>query len=434
VAAEDEQPDDLRVEVAARSRENEDLREAGADAAPTAHRRPGRLRRASAWVLVFLASLLAIVSILVVFARNEVLDTDTYLATVGPLASDPAIQSAVAGALSRQLVEKVDVRNRVSNALPERAGFLTAPISSGLESLTNRVALKFVQSPAFERLWVSANRAAHRQVVSLLTGDQSGALTADRGKVSLDLGNVQARVKQALDTQGITIFDKVPTANGTSFVLFESDQLVKAQGWIRTLNRLAYLLPILSVICYAGGIFLTANRRRGLVRAAIGLAVAMGLLLVAVALGRDQYLSALRSSIPRAAAANAYDAVTAFPLGTTRVVLLVSVIIALAGIAAGNDRLRSWARSVNRPRWFVDSAVHRWTRAHRRLLQWLTLAVGFVVLIVWDNPTPRVAVITVIIALAVVGLIGALARQRLALAAGTEGRTGTGTGTGTESS
>ncbi len=403
-------------------------------------------------MLVFLASLLALVSILVVFARNEILDTDTYIATVGPLASDPAIQSAVAGAVSRQLVEKVDVQNRVSNALPEKAGFLAAPITSSLESLTHQVALKFVQSSAFEKLWVSANRAAHKQVVSLLTGDQSGALTADRGKVSLDLGNVQAKVKQALDKQGITVFDKVPTANGTSFVLFESDQLVKAQRWIRALNRLAYLLPILSVICYAGAILLSANRRRGLVRAAIGLAVAMALLLVGVALGRHQYLSALRSSIPRAAAANAYDAVTAFPLGTTRVVLLVAVIVALAGIAVGNERLRSWARSVNKPRWFADSVVHRWIRAHRRPLQWLTIAVGFVVLIVWDNPTPRVAVITLIVALAVVVLIGTLARQRVVLVVapggsggrspsetgantdtgtGTDTRTGTDTGTGT---
>ncbi len=47
-------------------------------------------------MLIVLASLLAIVSVLVVFVRNEVLDTNTYVATVGPLASDPAIQSAVA--------------------------------------------------------------------------------------------------------------------------------------------------------------------------------------------------------------------------------------------------------------------------------------------------------------------------------------------------
>ncbi len=375
-------------------------------------------------MLIVLASLLAVVSVLVVFVRNEVLDTNTYVATVGPLASDPAIQSAVATRVSQQLTKKVDVQKRVSDALPEKAQFLAAPIASGLESLTHQITLKFVQSPAFRELWVSINRKAHKQVVALLTGDNSGVLTADRGKVSLDLGNVEAKVKQALDKKGITIFDKVPTANGTSFVLFQSDQLTKLQGLIRALNRLAYLLPILSVVCFAGGVLLTENRRRGVVRAAAALAVGMGVLLVGVAIGRDLYLNALGTSVSLPAAANAYDAMSAFPLGTTRVVLLISVIIALIGVAVGNKRLRAWARSVDKPMWLVESSVHRWIRAHRRLLQWAVVAVGFVVIVVWDNPTPLVAIVIVVIDLAVVGLIGILAGRNQVLAGSPAGPSG----------
>ena len=41
-----------------------------------------------------LACILAVVSVLVVFARNEVLNTDAYVSTVAPLASNPAIQAA----------------------------------------------------------------------------------------------------------------------------------------------------------------------------------------------------------------------------------------------------------------------------------------------------------------------------------------------------
>jgi hypothetical protein len=436
MASDDEPLDALRGQLESLRQENEQLRESTEAQPPPPRRRPGRWRRLSSWVLIVLASLLAIVSVLVVFVRNEVLDTDTYVATVGPLASDPAIQSAVAGAVSKKLTEKVDVKQRVTNALPQKAGFLAAPITSSLESLTHQVALTFVQSSAFQKLWVSANRAAHKQVVSLLTGDNSGVVTSDRGKVSLDLGKVEAKVKQALDKQGITIFDKVPTTNGTSFVLFESDQLVKYQGLIKWLDRLSYLLPILTVVCYAGGIVLTENRRRGVVRAAIGLAVAMGVLLVGVSLGRNYYLNALKTSTPRVAAANAYDAVTAFPLGTTRVVLLVAVIIALVGIAVGNNRLRAWVRSVDKPRWLADSPVHRWMRSHRRPVQWATLAVGFVVLVVWDNPTPEVAIVTVLIALAVVGLIGAVAGRREILTpvpAGAGAGAGAGDGAGSSS-
>jgi hypothetical protein len=405
--------DELRLEVEKLRRENEELKASTGDGSPAHPRRRGRWRRLSAWVLIVLASLLAVVSVLVVFARNEVLDTNTYVATVGPLASDPAIQSAVANRVSEQLIKKVNVQQRVSEALPQKAKFLAAPIASGLESLTHQITLKFVQSSAFKKLWVTINERAHKQVVSLLTGDKSGVLTSDRGKVSLDLGNVEAKVKQALDKKGITIFDKVPTANGTSFVLFQSDQLTKLQGLIRMLNRLAYLLPILGVACFAGGILLTENRRRGLVRAAIALALGMGALLVGVALGRDLYLNALGASVSLPAAAHAYDAMTAFPLGTTRVVLLISVIIALVGMAVGNNRLRSWARSVDKPTWLVESSAHRWMRAHRRLLQWATLAIGFVVVVVWDNPTPRVTTLIVVIDLAVVGLIGIMGRHEV---------------------
>jgi hypothetical protein len=185
---------------------------------------------------------------------------------------------------------------------------------------------------------------------------------------------------------------------------------------IRLLDRLAYLLPILSVICFAGAVLLNENRRKGVVRAAMGLAVGMAVLLLGVAIGRNQYLNVLPSSVPRAAAANAYDAMSAFPLGTTRVVLLVAVIIALVGMAVGNNRIRSWVRTVNTPSWLADSAVHRWLRAHRRPVQWGVLAIGLLVLVVWDNPTPRVAIVTLVIALAVVGLVGFVAGRRAVLA------------------
>ncbi|MGH8997699.1 MAG: hypothetical protein ACRDYB_17020, partial [Acidimicrobiales bacterium] len=91
-------------------------------------------------------------------------------------------------------------------------------------------------------------------------------------------------------------------------------------------------------------------------------------------------------------------------------VLVVALVVALGGVAAGNRRLRSWVRSADKPAWLVDNAALRFLVAHRRPAQWGALAVGLVVLLLWDNPTPRIAVITAVIALAVVGLIGVLGR------------------------
>lgn len=45
-----------------------------------------------------------------VWARNQVTDTERYLATVSPLASDPAIQNAIADQITAQVFTYVDVR------------------------------------------------------------------------------------------------------------------------------------------------------------------------------------------------------------------------------------------------------------------------------------------------------------------------------------
>src|SRR5450631_3973045 len=116
-----------------------------------------RWRRISSWVLVVVACILSVLSVVTVFARNQLLNTDTYVSTVAPLASNPAIQTQVAKQVSQNLIAQTNVEARIKNALPPKAGFLTTPITSGLENVTNQIALKAVQSPAFEKVWVTAN-------------------------------------------------------------------------------------------------------------------------------------------------------------------------------------------------------------------------------------------------------------------------------------
>jgi len=129
-----------------------------------------RWRRISSWVLVVLACILSVLSVVTVFARNQLLNTDTYVNTVAPLASNPAIQTQVAKQVSQNLITRTDVEARVKEALPPKAGFLATPITSGLETVTNELALRVVQSKQFYTLWVGVNRASHKQLVALLTG------------------------------------------------------------------------------------------------------------------------------------------------------------------------------------------------------------------------------------------------------------------------
>ena len=371
-----------------------------------------RVRRVSAWIVLVVACILAMTSVLVVFVRNQALDTDTYVATVEPLASDPAVQSAVADAVSARLVAGVNLRQQVADALPPSAGFLATPISVGLKSVVQQTTLQFVQSDAFRTLWTTLNRAAHQQLVALLTGSAIGPVSTDRGQVRLDLGKVVDRVQRLLDANGITVFDGVSTRGSPQFVLFQSAQLERLQSLIRTLDRLAFLLPIVTVVLFVGGIWLGVDRRRGFVRATLGLSVAMAGLVAAFAIGRHQYLGAMSGITPHNAAAAAYDIVTGIPLATVRTVLGLSVVAALVGMAVGSPSLRARAGAVWPPRWPADGQVLRLLAAHGRQLELALFGMGMLVMAIWDNLAAGLSM------LVVAGLLALVDRRRSGPGAG----------------
>ena len=396
--------DGLKHTVEDLQKENEVLR--GAEEPKGATRPRHRLKAVFSWVLVVLACILAVVSVFAAFARNELLNTDTFVSTFTPLASNPAIQKAVAARVSDQLATRTDVEQRVKNALPAKAGFLAVPLTSEVKNVADQLTLKLVQTSAFQKLWAASVRKSHQQVVALLTGSEEGAFQSSNGEVTVDLSQIEAAAKKQLDAKGLTVFNKVPTVHGPDLVLFRSTQLAKAQRLTKLANSAVLILPIVTLLAFAGGILLTENRRKGLVRAAAGLALTMALLLVVASVARNQYLNSLLPSQPKDAAAAVIDTVSAVLLDTIRTILIVSALVALGAFIAGNSHVRSWVGSRSKPSWMTGGPVHDFVAAHRKGLQWAVLGVGLLILVVWNQPTPFVAVIVVLITLAVIGLVG----------------------------
>ncbi len=393
----------LRAEVGELQRENAALKRI---------RRRGRAHTFSSWVLLVLAFLLAIVSILVVFVRNEVLNTDTYVGTVAPLASNPAIQTAIADQVSQQLLAQGDVTDKVRRALPPRASFRATPIADGLGTVVTTATLKFVQSKAFEKLWVQMNRRAHGQIVTLLTGGSKGSLSTSNGTVTLDTSMVADQVIKQLDANGITVFNSVSTSKLPKFTLIRSTQLVRAQRVTRDLNKLALLLPLLTVVCLAGAVLLARNRRRGLEYAAGTLAVAMALLLVALSIGRTGYLNALGGSFPTDALGAAYDTLTAHLREVLRIILVLSLIALIAAILVGNSHVRAWLRDVHVPEWLSGGRVSTFIGVHHKGVRWGLVGGGLALLVLWDSPTPLVVFVVALIVLALVASVSLFRSRR----------------------
>src|SRR5262249_32565811 len=158
------------------------------------------------------------------------------------------------------------------NALPSQASFVAPAVARGLEQFVDQTALRVVQSDQVEKLWDEINRRAHTQVVALLKGEtKRDSLTTKNGQVVGHLGPFVGRVQSARESRGIDVLsaDTAKRVN-KEIVLVDSSTLKSAQSLTDLLQTLAYVLPILTLLAFAGAIALSGNRRRTIIRSALG--------------------------------------------------------------------------------------------------------------------------------------------------------------------
>ncbi len=306
--------------------------------------RPGRRRFPmwrrilSALLIVFSCALIP-VSVLALWVRNEILNTDDYVRTVSPLAENQDIIDALSVRVTNTLFENVDVEELAKENLPPKISFLAGPLAGGLKSFTQDATLRFFQSEQFRKLWDEANRRAHTQVVKALTGGGK-VISTRNGRVTIDLSAIAVNVRSELSARGIGVFDKLPIGTlALRYDLFDSEALGHAQSAVRLLNTLRWVLPVLVLGLGAAGILLAGNRRRGLLRWGLGVVVATLFLGFALALGRGLYLGALPADASQSANAAAYDIVVRLLRTTNRVLFVVGLLIALGAYLAGTSRI-----------------------------------------------------------------------------------------------
>jgi hypothetical protein len=182
-----------------------------------------RFRRTSL-ALVVLGSLILFLGLFAVWAARQALNTDDWVETSTELLEDEEIQAAVETFLVDSLFSAVDVEGELAKVLPPRAKPLAGPAAGGIRELAGRVAEKAVESPKFQELWATANRAAHEQLIVVIEGGD-GALSTEGGVVTLDLAMLIEGVGAQI---GIDVAGKVPESIGEVEIL-RSDEIGAVQ-------------------------------------------------------------------------------------------------------------------------------------------------------------------------------------------------------------
>ncbi len=393
---------DLQAEV-------ERLRAANAALEKRARRRRS-FRGASSAFLLVLGCGLAALSVVAIWLKVTLLDTDRYVATVAPIAAQPAVQRTVANKINAAIDAKLDTQGLIKQALPDRADILAPALASGFQSVVHSKVNEFTHSPKFQQIWTDANRRAHDRIVALLTGGRSKNLLLQGDTVYLDMSGVVDQVRNGLRARGLDrLASAIPASVNGQIPLVQSDAITKAQGVIRLLKALAILMPLLALLCLVGSILLARKWQYGLLRAALGVAVAMLLLIAALGVARSAYLGAISQDVmPRDAASAIFDTTATFLRHGVRIVVVAAVVIALIAFILGQP-LRRWSRAalthVARGPWV------EWTARNERRLMLAVAGVGGFVLLVWSPLNAVVVLIDLLAVAALVGLIAAISSQ-----------------------
>jgi hypothetical protein len=377
-------------------------------------------------VLLVLAAVIGIVAVVTGYVRGEVLNTDRYVATVAPLARDPAVRSAMTNRITDVIMTQLNVAGLTQQLItgleqrgaPSALSGLAAPIENGVRSFVSSQTRTVVDSNQFATIWENVNRTAHRSVDAVLTGTKGEVLNTQGNTVYIDLGVLIAQVKQRMVANGFSLASKIPAVSLT-YPIFQSDKLPTIRGGVKLLNATAWLLPLLFVVLLVGGVFTAPKRRRrrALLLGAFFLGVAMLVLLGVLAAVRSYYLGHLPPQVQSPDAAKVlYDTLLHFLVSSAQTLAVLALIAVIGLWLAGPGRVPvSIRRGLRRGAgalagWLAQLGVRAgpvpgWLARYRSAIEVGAVLVALGVLIIWREPGIGGLLWATLAVLIVVGLV-----------------------------
>ena len=372
--------------------------------------------------LAILAALLLPLGLLTLTVRSQLLNTNRYVETMTPLASDPAVKASVVNRITKAIVDGADFQSLATQVLPDKAQILAGPIASGAESLTRTGVTKFVDTKQFRTLWTEANRLGHEGLVKILKGEaptKDDAVATSNGQVVLRMGPLVKAVIKSLDARfRLGLADRIPAERiNFRYVIIDSPDLAKLQGEVRLFNRLSWLIAALAVAAVVGSALVAEDHRVGVRRAALALAGSMFVMLLGYEAARAMYLGHLPATVQSpAAAAAVFDIVTRFTHQNMKTLFTIGAVLLLiawlVGPSGAAQRVRGWwGLLVGR---VGDShaelgPVPGWVAAHEGALRATVVVAAAGTVVLWNRPTGRVVLVITVVALVAIGLVQLLA-------------------------
>lgn len=288
-------------------------------------------RRVAIGASAMVATLVLVLGNIFFWTGRTLVDTNRYVATVGPLIKQPPIQSAIASYTTTQIFNNFDVQAYIKSNLPPKASFLAPELTTQVKSYTQTSIKALLKNSKVQQYWYTSLARRHSALINFSKSYQ--------GNGSIDVSDIYSQLSKRL--------------SGTQLSFLANKQLpakvgsikIRTVGWLPAFHKLVNnidlyqaIATILFVLSSGITIFLLSRRLRMVIKLGLVFAGFMLLTIISVRIMRGVFLSNINQQY-QAAATSAYNTVLSSFITQTIYILIISLLISFGAWISGKYKL-----------------------------------------------------------------------------------------------
>jgi len=394
----------------------------------TSQRAP-RLRRWLALILVVMAVVGIVISALALWSDSLVFNTDKWVATVAPVAEDPAVRHSVSTFVADKTLEVADLQDRIAKALPSGAAVLARPLTQTLRDFLIKEIDTFLATPTAQSIWGDVNRFAHEQLITALQ-DNNRYVSVSENDVTLDLlpfigvalQRLEAQIPKLLgkDVQlpqidPKTAPDQVRTllqdatgktlpADFGTVTLLKGTQGYQAKRALSLFHTLVIAICVVTALLILAALLVSPRKRWTALELGMGVLLAVVVVRVAERQLEQRIIGSLKNdgalSVAKAFVSSAISSLNAIVvwLSVGGVIVAVAAFLAtrpawVEAMGRGFSKLFGVASDLTAP----ETGAGRWAASHMDVLRVAGVAIAVIVLMFMAGSLSAVIVIVLVL-------------------------------------
>jgi hypothetical protein len=290
-------------------------------------------------ILILLGVFLLTLANVAFWAGFTLLNTNGWVAAVGPLTKDPTVSGLISQEVVSGLFEGADIEETAKEALPPKLQPLAGPLVVGLEQVADQAVNSLIVSDGFNNVWVALNRTSHTIVMNVLKGEGDRLYFQD-GNLVVDFNDVYNYVE---DRFGVSDLNLIPQAEEGRLVIFSSNQVAVLQEVVSYLNTIGLLLPLLTIVVFVVAVWVSLWRRQTTMWVGIAMTIAMFISLIFFSGARSSALTSIQDPFLRELGRAIVNVLTHGLMVQTIFLMIVGVLLIIgAWQAAPDSALMKW--------------------------------------------------------------------------------------------